>query len=282
MIKGVTDTVAGLPMPLLKHYDIPMAPQYVVFGEESYRDVFDISPQEFYTRLATASVLPTTSAPSVGDMADIYKDILSKHPGATILSIHPSAEVSGTIRAAEAARAMLPEADIRVFDSRSAALGLGMMVLEAARLAEKGADADVVMARLAKLRDTMKVYFLVDTLEYLAKGGRIGRAAHLLGTLLDIKPLLEMTDGTIADLARYRTHQKAVAALSERIIGDVNGRTGLHLGVIHSADQPEANRLAELLCEGLHPVEFMMSELGPSIGVHVGPRVLGVCYYLDD
>jgi len=282
MVKVVTDTVAGLPMPMLQELGIPLAPQYVVFGEQSYRDVYDMSSEEFYRRLVASKATPTTSAPSTGDMLEIYKEIHSSDPDAVILSIHPSAVVSGTVRAAESAKAMLPEADIRVFDTRSASLGQGLSVLEAGRMAVAGADAGAILARLEKLRGTMQVYFLVDTLDYLARGGRIGRASHLLGTLLDIKPLLTMRDGTIEDCARYRTQHKAVAALSERVIGEVGGRGGLHLGVIHSMEPGKAQDLASSLSQELHPVEMLIGELGPSIGVHVGPGVLGVCYYVDD
>jgi DegV family protein with EDD domain len=281
VVRIVTDTVAGLPLGMLSQLNIPLAPQYVVFGEQSFRDVFDLSAEEFYRRLAASHVMPTTSAPSAGDMQAIYQEVSRVSPGATIVSIHPSADVSGTIRAAEAARAMLPEVDIRVFDSRSASLGLGLMVLEAGRMASQGAAVVDILARLAVLRETMQVYFLVDTLEYLARGGRIGRAAHLLGTLLDIKPLLMMRDGVIEDCARYRTRPKAIAALAERVIGEVDGRSGLHLGVIHSADPVRAGQLAESLCGSLQPIETLVGELGPSIGVHVGPGVLGVCYYVE-
>jgi len=266
---------------MLRQLDVPVAPQYVVFGMDSCRDMVDISAEEFYRRLASTRDLPTTSAPSAGDMQAIYQSVSQASPGAAILSIHPSAEVSGTIRAAVSAKALLPEVDIRVFDSRSAALGLGLMVLEAARMASAGVSADDILARLAVLRDSMRVYFLVDTLDYLARGGRIGRARHLLGTLLDIKPLLAVRDGVIEDCARYRTRPKAVAALTERVIEDVGGRSGLHLGVIHSAEPARAQRLADSLSAALAPAELLIGELGPSIGVHVGPGVLGVCYYVD-
>jgi DegV family protein with EDD domain len=156
------------------------------------------------------------------------------------------------------------------------------MVVEAARMAENGSDADTILARLAALRDTSRIYFLVDTLDYLVKGGRIGRASHLIGTLLDIKPLLTIRDGVVEDCGRYRTHHKAVAALTERVIEEVRGRGGLHLGVLYSVNKAEADQIGEKLCDTLQPVEFLMSQIGPSIGVHAGPGVLGVCYYVSD
>lgn len=278
MIHVVTDTVAGLPPEVTRAYPIRVVSQVVIFGEQSLRDMEDISPSEFYARLATSAEMPHSSAPSIGDFTQVYSDILQDDPEATILSIHPSSDVSGTVRSAEMAIASMA-ADIRLFDTRSASLGMGLMALQAARMARDGRPADDIMACLAEMRDGMHVYFLVRTLDYLAKGGRIGRASHLLGTLLDVKPLLALRGGVVEDAGRYRTHRRAVEALTQIVIQDARGQPGLQLAVVHAADVPEAQALADGLCAELQPEVFLVGEICPAIGVHVGPGALGVCYY---
>ncbi len=279
MIRIVSDTLANLPPEIVDRYQIPLAPQYVVFGEESYRELFDMSASEFYSRQAVAAKLPYTSAPSPGDFEVIYGAILREDPRATILSIHPSAEVSGTVRSALPAAAMFPDADIHVFDTRSASLGQGLMVLEAARMAEEGADLPAILARLEAMRDAMRVRFVVATLEYLAKGGRIGRAAHLIGAMLDIKPVLALNDGVVEPHARFRTHRRALAALQEEVISDAKGKPGLHLAVMHAACEDECRAFTEAVCAELSPAVFLTGELSPAVGAHVGPGTLGVCWY---
>ncbi|HOA24102.1 MAG: DegV family protein [Aggregatilineales bacterium] len=280
MIKIITDTTAGLPPEELEKYGIPMVPQYVHFGDEAVRDVFDIGTEEFYRRQAAASELPKTSAPSVGDFLVVFEEILSEHPDATVLCIHPSAEVSGTIRSARPAAAQIkekyPQADIRIFDTRSVSLGLGLAVLEAARMVEQGATADDVLKRLAFMRDNMQVYFVVGTLEYLAKGGRIGRASHLVGSLLDIKPILTLVDGTVESYAKARTRKRAIAMLRDMALEGAKGKPGVRLGVAHALCEDEARELADLLCAELSPEVFLFSDVGPSIGVHAGPHTLAV------
>ncbi len=285
MIRVITDTTAGLPQEIIDEFNIPMVAQYVHFGEETVRDSFDMSPAEFYARQAAAAELPKTSAPSVGDFITLFTAILREDPTATLLCIHPSAEVSGTVRSAHPAAlqiaAEFPEADIRIFDSRSISIGLGLMVWEACRMAREGASADAIMERMALMRDNTAVYFVVDTLEYLAKGGRIGRAAHLLGTLLDIKPILTLVDGTVESFAKARTRGRSIAAMQALVIDGVREQGGsgsLRLGVAHAICEDEARSLADALCAALNPEIFLLAELGPSIGVHAGPRTLAVCW----
>lgn len=278
-IKIVTDTTVWLPREFFEEHDIVNVPQYVVFGEESLRDYVDVSPTEFYRRQAIAKELPKTSAPTVGDFAVVYRDILTRHPGATILSIHPSSAISGTVRSAQPAAADFSDADIRIFDTRSVSVGLGLMVHEAARMVQDGATADAILKRLEVMRDKTQLFFLVDTLDYLAKGGRIGRAAHLIGTLLDIKPLLALKDGVVGDYAKYRTHKRALAALVEMVIEECQGKEGLQLGVVHGVREEEAKEMANQLLAVLKPEVYLFGEAGPAIGVHAGPGVLGVAWF---
>ncbi|MBN1428510.1 MAG: DegV family protein [Anaerolineae bacterium] len=278
-IKIVTDTTVWLPKEIFEDYDIVNIPQYVVFGQESLRDYIDVNPTEFYRRQAIAQELPKTSAPTVGDFEIVYRDILDNDPAATILSIHVSSAVSGTVRSALPAVSDLPDAKIHVFDTRNISVGLGLMVYQAARMARDGATVDAILKQLETMRDTAQFFFLVDTLDYLAKGGRIGRAAHLIGTLLDIKPLLVLRDGVVTDYARYRTHKRALAALIEMVIQECRDKTGLQLGVVHGVREEEARAMADQLLAELKPEVYLFGEIGPAIGVHAGPGVLGVSWF---
>jgi DegV family protein with EDD domain len=279
-IKIVTDTTVWLPKEFFEEHSIVNVPQYVVFGEESLRDYIDISPTEFYRRQAASIELPKTSAPTVGDFQSVYRHLLAQYPGVTILSIHPTSAMSGTVRSALPAAAEFKDADIRIFDTRSISVGLGMMVHEAARMAENGATADAIMKRLEVMRDKTQLFFLVDTLDYLAKGGRIGRAAHLIGTLLDIKPLLALQDGVVGDYAKYRTHKRALAALIEMVIQECQGKKGLQLGIVHGVREDEAQEMADQLLAVLKPEVYLFGEAGPAIGVHAGPGVLGISWFV--
>lgn len=279
-IKIVTDTTVWLPKEVFEEFDIANVPQYIVFEEESLRDYVDISPTEFYRRQAIATQLPKTSAPTVGDFEIMYRDILAKNPGATILSIHPSSAVSGTVRSALPAAADLPDAKIHIFDTRNISVGLGLMVYQAARMAHDGATIEAILKQLEVMRDATQLFFLVDTLDYLAKGGRIGRAAHLIGTLLDIKPLLYVRDGVVTDYAKYRTHKRALAAMVEMAIQECQGKAGLQLGVVHGVREDEAQQMAEQLLAELKPEIYLFGEVGPAIGVHAGPGVLAISWFV--
>ncbi len=278
MIHIITDTTANLPQEILDTYGIPQVPQYVHFGEETLRDSFDISPAEFYARQAAADELPKTSAPSPADFVPLFSRIQSEDPRGTVLCIHPSSEVSGTVRSARLAAADFPDLDIRIFDTRSVSLGLGLMVWEAARLVQAGASAEAVLERLKHMRDHTQTYFVVDTLEYLAKGGRIGRAQHLLGTLLDIKPILALRDGVVESYSRARTRSRAIAAIRDLVIQQAQGQPRLQLGVAHAVCEAEGRALYEELAAALNPETSLFAEIGPSIGVHAGPGTLAVCW----
>lgn len=275
-VRIVTDTTAGLPNEILERYDIPNVPQYVHFGDEALRDVYDVDAATFYARQVAAPELPKTSAPSVGEFLQVYGEILDADPDATILSIHPSTDISGTVRSARPAAAEFPEADIRIFDTRSVSIGLGLMVWEAAEMAERGASPDAIMARMEAMRDGMQIYFVVDTLDYLAKGGRIGRATHLVGSLLDIKPVLALCDGVVESYSRARTRRRSLTMLQEMVTRGAGGKPGLRLGLAHAVCADEVAAMAEAFRTELNPDVFLYAELGPSIGVHAGPGAVAI------
>ena len=280
MIRIVSDTNCSLPQEVVDEYDITLVPLYALFGHEVFRDRYDITNEEFYRRMVTAKRLPTTSQPSVGDFEKVYREVLAENPGATILSIHLSAELSGTLDSARQAAALLPDTDIRTFDTRTVSLAQGFFVREAARMAREGASADEIMKHLEGMLERVEIYFVLDTLDYLAKGGRIGRAAHMVGTLLDLKPILTIRDGVIEAYSRQRTHRRAITALRELALKGVAGHERVHLGVVHAVAPKTAQTLADELCEKIQPEVFMMSEIGPGLGVHAGPGAVGVMWYL--
>ncbi len=285
MIRIVSDTDSSLPQEIADEYDIPLIPMHIIFGDEVVRERYDISDADSYARMSAAPRLPTTSQPPVGAFKEVYESILSKDPNATILSIHLSASMSGTFESARQAAEMFPGADIRPFDTRSVSLGQGLMVFQAARLVRQGANVDQVMATLEAMRDGMQVYFALHTLEYLARGGRIGRASHLMGNLLDIKPILKVTDGVVDAHSRQRTWRRAVETIRDIAIKnscDAAGKPkpGLLVGVAHAVSQAEAQRVADDLRDALSPEVLLLCEIGPGLGVHTGPGALGVCWYV--
>jgi DegV family protein with EDD domain len=274
MIQIVTDSSAYLPADLVQQHNIHVIPLKVHFGEQTYRDEIDLSHEEFYRMLAEAETLPTTSQPSAGEFFDLYSR-LSKD-GHEIISIHISSKLSGTISSAQSAKEMLPEAKISIIDSASTAMGLGLMALTAARAAEEGKTAAEIVAAVEKMIKAMNVVFVVDTLEYLQKGGRIGGAAALVGTLLKVKPILCLKDGRIEPLDKVRSKRKALARLLEVTEECVESGTPVRVAVLHAQVPDEARELEKKVRARFDCAEYYFAELGPVLGTHTGPGVVGL------
>jgi DegV family protein with EDD domain len=284
MIRIVTDTDANLPSDIARKFGIELAAIHIIFGDEVLLEEFDIGAADGYRRMATARQLPKTSQPSPGEFVEIYERILASDPGAVILSIHVSGGVSGTISSARQASQLLPDADIHIFDSKSASLGQGLMALEAARMARDGISIGEISKTLELMRDRMQVVFAVKTLENLAKGGRIGRASYLMASMLEIKPLLKITDGVIDAHSRHRTWQRALSALRSLVVEDViasltiDRTQRLHLAIAHARNEVEGRQLADDLSEALMPQTCLFGEVGLGLGIHCGPDALAVCW----
>jgi DegV family protein with EDD domain len=279
VIKIVTDSGSGLGPDVAQQYGISVVPLYVHFGNDTFREGVDIQLPEFLSRLKSAPQLPTTSQPSAGDFMELYKALAAD--GSEIISIHLSSKLSGTVASAHAAREMLPEARIHVVDTRSISAAQYLMSVEAARMAAAGRDAQAILARLDQLIAGFRIYFVVDTLEYLEKGGRIGKAAALLGTALQMKPLLALEDGIVEAKERIRSKSKAVARIQELAVQDTAGRKCLYLGILHAAAAQEAEQLKTDLVSQLAPGETLMAEVGPIITTHTGPGVVGAVFYAE-
>ena len=269
----VTDSTAYIPAEAQEGLDIPVIPLWLIWGEERFRDGVDISPDEFYRRLETSKTLPTTSQPSAGEFVEFFKRVGADAAG--IVGIFISSNLSGTVASALAAAKQLPEMDIRVIDSLETSMSLGLTVLPAARAAAAGKSVDEVAAIAEDARKRVKVLFVVDTLEYLYRGGRIGGAKRLLGTALNIKPLLHLDDGRVELLTQVRTKRKAIARLLNIIEDYLGGRALEEVSVLDVFAPKEGDALAEKVRARFGVSQVHRAKVSPVIGTHVGPGTVG-------
>jgi len=280
MTRIVTDTTSGLDLATTRRLGIPMIPQIIVFGEESYREGVDIDHATFMTKLRAGRELPKTAAPFPGDFMAVFKELTRE--GESIICIHPSTEVSGTVRSAQTAAESFPGADIRVIDTRTIAGPLAAMVLEADRAARAGATADQVEALVRAMIPRARIYFLVDTLEYLRRGGRIGGAAALVGSILQVKPILTFTEGKVDQFEKERTKKRALARLKELVLAEADRGGRAHVTVMHTAVPEEAAALADELRAALNAPDLMIMDLVPAIVTHAGPGALAVGFFTPE
>jgi len=260
----VTDSTAYLPKDLVKQYNITVAPLVVVWGDETYRDDIDMTPTEFYTRLATAEVMPTTSQATIKDFKEAYDRLHAE--GYEILSILISEKLSGTISSAEQAKKMVPEATIEIFNSETLVMALGFQVLAAARVAAEGGDMAACKAAAESARDRSGVIFAVDTLEFLHRGGRIGGGARFLGTALKLKPLLEVTGGIVESVEKVRTKRKAHARMIAVIAERTAGKKNIRIATLHANAKADADRVLAEASQLMGAVESIHSERKISFG----------------
>lgn len=271
-VRVVTDSTCDLPRSLVDQYGIVVVPLTVAFGDEGLLDGVEIDANTFYERLRTSPVMPRTSQPSVARFVDTYR--AAAQGGHDIVSIHLSSRLSGTLNSASIARDQLAhEAHIELIDSYQVSMGLGSIVLDAAIAAQAGGSLGEVADAARHAMDRTRVVAVVDTLEYLRKGGRIGRAASMLGSLLSIKPLVQVDRGEIAPFDRVRTRAKAVDRLFAVATEDRSARRML---VGCGGNDEEARAFTERLRPALPHTEFHLGQIGPAVGVHGGPNMLGV------
>lgn len=272
----VTDSTAYLPPDVRERLDIPVIPLNVLWGGEVLKDGVDIDPPTFYRRLQTAKVMPTTSQPSAGEFVEFFRRVAEEKGTDTIVGAYISSQLSGTIASAEAAKELLPDLRIEVIDSRSTSMGLGFQVMAAAEAARTGASVEDVIAAAAQVRERMHILFMVDTLEFLHRGGRIGGGKRFLGTALQIKPLLGL-DGAIEGIEQVRTKKKALARMLEILRERAGTSSVFRAAVVHANAQEDALALAEDVRAQLGPEELYLAEVSPVIGTHTGPGTLGIC-----
>lgn len=273
----VTDSTAYLPEDLVSAYNITVVPLVVIWGDETLLDNVDIGPNEFYDRLSKTKVMPSTSQATINTFANTFTKLHEE--GYEILSIVISAALSGTMDSAIQAKKMLPEAKIELIDSRYTSIPLAFMALSAARAAKRGASLAECKKIAETVRDHTGVFFAVDTLEFLHRGGRIGGASRFLGTALDLKPILQLQEGKIEALERVRTSKRAHNRLIELLETRVNGKTPINMmGVVSAAAEESAAHLLAEIKKHFKPNEIMLANLSPVLGTHTGPGTVGVAY----
>jgi DegV family protein with EDD domain len=277
----VTDSCASLPDSFWDAYGIIMVPYYLNIGKESYRDLSEVDRDSFFQQLATADPLPTTANPGPGDYLAVYEK--AAEDVQEIASIHMTSIASGAYQAATIAKNMaaesLPHVRIEVIDTRNVSMCHGWMALEAARAAQEGAGLDEIVGLVDDIIPKAKMLQTADTLRYLYKGGRIGKAKHLFGTLLSIKPIIGMEDGVIVPLGQGRS-LKAVYRKMLGIIGEATPPGGeIKAAVVHAAAPDEAERLRQMVEDAFPCKEMLVTRLSPVLGVHSGPVTVGVCFY---
>ena len=277
MVKIITDTTSCLSPEYAKAHHVPVIPQVINFGEESYLEGIDIDITEFLRRLKSSSDLPKTAAPPPELFIKEFGWMVQT--GEPILCIHPSQEVSGTVRSATVAAQDFPEADIRIIDTRLISSPIATMVQRSVEWAEAGIDADTIVSRLEEMSKRCRVYFLVDTLEFLARGGRIGGASALLGGILQIKPILRLHDGKVDQYERERTHKRAIARMQEIVLEQIPLDGLGYLTVMQAGAYDQAKTLASELGKKVNQMEVPIYDMPPAIITHGGPGILGVGFF---
>ena len=273
----VTDSTTYFPKEYIEKYNLSIAPQILIWDNKTYRDGIDIQPEEFYQKLKTATVMPTTSQATIPAFIEIYDDLLSKGND-KILTITLSSHLSGTMDSAIQARQNFPGAAIEIVDSKTTAMAMGYQVLAVARLAMEGASLAECVALAEKAREYTGVIFAVDTLEFLYRGGRIGGGSRFLGSVLNIKPILEVTGGKIEAVENSRTRKKSLQRLVEIIVERTANRQPVRLATLHANAEADAQEILDLASKQLNVVESIFSEVSPVIGTHAGPGTVGLAY----
>jgi DegV family protein with EDD domain len=276
----ITDTLSGLPQEIAQSYHIPVIPQVIIFGDKSYYEGVDIDNPTFMKMLMDSRELPKTAAPPPELFIHEFERLVPT--GETILCIHPSSEISGTVRSALMAAKEFPAADIRVIDTRTIGSPLATMVQLAAEWASQEQDANAIFNRITQMIPRNRIYFLVDTLEYLAKGGRIGGATALLGTVLKIKPILSLKDGRVDQFEKERTQKRAIQRIIELVKLQAARDGEAYISVMHAAVPELADEFAQMLCGEFHLDSLPILDVPPAIITHGGPGILAAAFFTDE
>jgi DegV family protein with EDD domain len=277
-VRIVTDSTADLAAEIRRDLGIEMVPLTVHFGPESFHDVVEMSTDAFWAKLRSSSHHPKTAQPSPGDFLQVYEALAKE--GHEILSIHLSGRLSGTISSGQIAAQMTPNAQITLVDTRSVTMGLGMMAIEAARMARDGKPVAEILTRVNAVADRMNILFTLDSLEFLQRNGRVGKAQAMLGGLLGIKPILQVDkEGLVAPADKVRGKSKvmprALEIMQERVPA---GRT-INLSVLHTQAPEEASTWLTAVRQIYTVNEHFIADLGPVVATNAGPGTVGVCFY---
>lgn len=277
-IAFVTDSTAYIPGDLCRQHNITVTPQILIWGEQTYQDGVDIHPTEYYTRLKASKVMPTTSQVPIPVMQSAFQGLVDQ--GYEVIGIFISSKLSGTMQSAIQAREALGSAaeKVTVLDSQTTAMALGFQVLAAARAAQDGASVQDCLALAEKTRAHTGVYFAVDTLEFLHRGGRIGGAQRLIGTALNMKPVLAVLGGRVEPVERIRTKGKALERVIELVSEQVKGKSNIRLATLHANAAAEAQAVLDKASQQVGAVESLLTDVSPVVGTHTGPGTVGLAY----
>jgi len=275
-VRIITDSTADLPEELVKEYNIGVAPLMVNFADGTYKDGVDLTSAQFYKKLSESKQMPTTSQVNPPAFVDLYKQELEK--GNQVVSVHLSSKGSGTYQSAVTAKSMLGSDDIVVIDSLGYSLGLGIIAVQGADMAHKGASLKEIENRMLYMKDRMQYVFGVDTLEYLKKGGRLSPVKATVATVMNIKPILEVSDGEIEMLDKVRGRKRVLGRLLEEVQNRGNDLENQTLGVVHAECPEDAQKMKEMLIERFNPKDVLISRIGCVIGTHAGPGTIAVFF----
>ena len=277
----VTDSTSFLPADLIKKHNITVTPQILIWGGQELRDGVDIQPSEFYTRLKTSKTMPSTSQVSPAIMQSTFQSLVDQ--GFDIIGLFVSSKLSGTMQSAMQGKEMMGAAGekVTIVDSFATSMSLGLIVLAAARAAESGANLNECIAAIEKTRNNSGLFFAVDTLEFLHRGGRIGGAQRFIGSALNLKPILALKDGKVEGVERIRTKSKAHDRVIELITEQVNGKSNIRLATLHANAGEDARALLDRAAKQLNPIETIFAEVSPVVGTHTGPGTVGLAYSFD-
>lgn len=272
-VRIVTDSTADLDRSVYDRYGITMVPLRVFFGQEAFLDGVEITPEQFFKRQVENKEMSSTSQPTPAEFVNAYRPLADE--GSAIISLHISARMSGTVQSAQLAKTMLDYPELEIIDSQVTSVVLGLMVINAARAASEGRGKEEIIALIRQMQKDYQVFFAVDSLEYLQRGGRIGKAQAFLGTLLNVKPILTITDGQVFPHEKVRGKSKSF----DRIVKNLQEKFGtrsVQCYVVHGEDPEGQAQLEERLRNKLNCVEMFQGRIGPVVGTHVGPSVVGV------
>lgn len=272
----VTDSLAYIPQEWVDKYGIKVASSLVIWDGEELRDIIDISAEDFFKRLAKSETMPTTSQATPMMFKEIYENLLKED--VDILGVYVSHKLSGTLDSAIQAKAMFPEANIENFDTLSCSMGEGWPLLMAVQAAQDGKSLEECKKVVEEACKHTGVILTVETLEFLHRGGRIGGAARLMGTALNLKPLLELTDGRIEPLEKIRTRKKSLARLAEVAVERIAGKSPVYLAALHATARDDAQYVLDLVAEQVNPKQTLITDVSPAVGTHVGPGTVGIAF----
>lgn len=277
----VTDSTAYIPAEIVKKHNITVAPQVLIWDNHTFRDGVDIGSDEFFSRLKTAKVMPSTSQVSPAAMQSIFQPLVDQ--GFEVMGIFISSKLSGTLQSAIQGKEMMGTAGDKVtlIDSQSTAMALGFQVLAASRALETGATLKEAVALAEKAHEKTGVLFAVDTLEFLHRGGRIGGAQRFIGAALNLKPILELRNGLVEGIERIRTKSKAHDRILELVYERVKGKTNIRLASLHANAADDAKALLDRAAKELNPVETIFTEVSPVVGTHTGPGTIGLAFMFE-